>query len=74
MYTIDLPELKTIFDLEDEIRRTENQLKVQRWAHRLLLVEVKRDPQARPYKIIVARLEYRLKRLLHLVSTRLSNW
>ncbi len=71
MYTIDLPELKTIFDLEDDIRRTENQLKVQRWAHRLLLVEVKRD--ARPYKIIVARLSYRLKRLLHLVSTRLIN-
>ncbi len=68
----DLPELKTIFDLEDDIRRTENQLKVQRWAHRLLLIEVERD--ARPYKIILARLSYRLKRLLHLVSTRLSNW
>ena len=63
----DLPELKTIFDLEDDIRRTENQLKVQRWAHRLLLVEVKRD--ARKYKILLARLSYRLKRLLHLVST-----
>ena len=69
-----VPDLSSIFELEDDIRRTENQLKVQRWAHGLLLKQVQRDPVVPEYKLVLARLSYRLKLFLHHVSTQLINW
>ena len=58
-----VPALDTIFELEDDIRRTEQQLKVQRWAHGLLLKGVTNDPQTPWHKVSVSRIWYRIQRL-----------
>ena len=59
-----LPRLETIFELEDEIRRSEQQLKVQRWTRSQLLKAVEKDPRARWHKLAFARIWYRFTKLV----------
>lgn len=68
------PRLDLIFELEDEIRRTERELKVQRWKHKQLLQLLKKNAeQQEQYRSIRVRTWYRLKRLLRYLAVKLLN-
>ena len=57
--------LEMIFDVEDEIRRAERELKVRRWEHAHLVRLLEQSPQQhQKYRSLLLRLWYRLKALL----------
>jgi hypothetical protein len=68
------PRLDLIFELEDEIRRTERELKVQRWEHEQLLQLLEKNAQQQEqYRSIRVRTWYRLKQLLRYLTVKLLN-
>jgi hypothetical protein len=66
------PRLDLIFELEDEIRHTERELKVQRWEHEQLLQLLEKNAhQQEQYRSIRVRTWYRLKRLIRYLTVKL---